>query len=122
MPELYVARRNTRKGLHIPMGGTADNPGLVFFLPEKGGLPEQQIGKSQLDELIRSQLERVGITKESDVQAVMERAEQDYEYGVKVDEAKKELRRLMEIRAKGGKLMSVGNRRWAQAFYPSGGK
>jgi len=115
--KLYVARRKQRQGLHIPMAGTDS---MVFFLPEKGALPERQISSGQLDELIRSQLEKVGITKESDVQAVIEKAEIDYEYRIKVDEAKKELRRLMEIKANGGKLMSVGYRKWKQVFYPGG--
>ena len=121
MTELYVARRKERKGLYIPMGGTAENPGLVFFLPEKGVLPERQISSGQLDEMIRKQLELVGITKESDVQAVVEKAEEDYEYRVKVEEVKKEVKRLMDIRAQGGKLMRVGGK-WKQAFYPTGGK
>jgi len=114
MPRLYVARRNERKGLYIQ--GTGENPSLIFFLPERG---DRQVSAGQLDELIRSQLEKVGITKESDVQAVVAKAEEDYELRVKVEEAKKELRRLMDIRAKGGKLMSVGRGKWAQAFYPS---
>lgn len=122
MANLYIARRKQRKGFHIPMEGTGDNPGLVFFLPEKGSLPERQISKSQLDQLIRSQLEKVGITKESDVQVVVKKAEEDYELRVKVDEAKKEVRRLMEIRAQGGKLMQVGYRKWKKAFYQAGGK
>ena len=117
MADLLVARRKQRQGLYIPMGG-ADS--MVFFLPEKGSLPERQIDSGQLDQLIRSQLEKVGITKESDVQAVIEKAEIDYEYRVKVEEAKKELRRLMEIKANGGKLMSKGYRKWKQAFYPGG--
>ncbi len=120
MAELYVARRKERQGLYIPMGGTPENPGLVFCLPEKGTEKERQIGSGQLDELIRKQLELVGITKESDVQAVVQKAEEDYELRIKVEEAKKELARLMEIKAQGGKLMSVGHRKWAQAFYPGG--
>ena len=117
MGDLLVARRKERQGLYIPMEGTAENPGLVFFLPEKEG---RQIGSGQLDQLIRSQLEKVGITKESDVQAVVQKAEEDYEYRVKLEETKKELRRLMDIRAKGGKLMQVGHRKWKEVFYPGG--
>ena len=119
MSELLVARRKQRQGLYIPMDGTGENPGLIFFLPEGGG---QQVSKGQLDQLIRSQLEKVGITKESDVQGVVQKAEEDYEYRIKVEEAKKELRRLMKIKAEGGKLMSVGRGKWKQAFYPTGGK
>ena len=121
MSELYVARRKQRQGLYIPMEGIEKSPGLVFFLPETEG---RQIGSSQLDEMIRKQLELVGITKESDVQAVVEKAETDYETRIKVEEAKVELRRLMKIKAEGGKLMQVGHRKWKQAFYMNkqGGK
>ena len=115
MPRLYVARRKQRKGFYLPMGGTVENPSLMFYLPEREG---RQVSENQLDELIRAQLEKVGITKESDVQAVINKAEEDYELRVKVDEAKKELRRLMDIKLKGGKLMSVGHKKWRQAFYP----
>ena len=114
MSRLYVARRNQRQGFYLPMEGTEKNPSLLFFLPGKNG---RQVDAGQLDELIRSQLEKVGITKESDVQAIVKKAEEDYELRIKVEEAKKELRRLMKIRAEGGKLMQVGNRKWKQAFY-----
>ncbi len=113
---LYVARRNQRKALYLPMGGAEKNLSLMFYLPEKEG---RQIGTSQLDELIRSQLEKVGITRESDVQDIVDKAERDYELRIKVEETKKEIRRLMDIRAKGGKLMRTGDKKWGQTFYPS---
>ena len=116
MPRLYVARRKQRKGFYLPMGGTVENPSLMFYLPEREG---RQVSAGQLDELIRAQLEKVGITKESDVQDIINKAEEDYELRIKVEEVKKELRRLMDIRAKGGKLMSTGFRKWKQAFYPN---
>ena len=116
MTQLYVARRKRRHGFYIPMDGTPDNPSLMFFLPQGKG---EEVSKSQLDELIRSQLEKVGITKESDIQDIINKAENDYELRVKVEEVKKEIRRLMAIRAEGGKLMSSGFRKWRQAFYPS---
>jgi len=99
------------------MGGTPDNPALLFFLPEKGVEKERQIDSSQLDEQIRAQLQKVGITKEADVQAVIDKAEQDYEYRVKLEETKKELRRLMALRAEGKKLMQVGFRKWREVNY-----
>ena len=114
MSKLFVARRKQRKGLLLPMEGTEKNPSLIFFLPEKNG---KQVDPSYLDELIRAQLAKVGITKESDVQAIVAKAEEDYEFKVKVEEAKKEVRRLMELRAQGAKLMSVGYRKWKQVFY-----
>ena len=100
------------------MAGTPQNPSLIFNLPEKGVEKERQIDSNELDNQIRIQLEKVGITKESDVQAVVDKAEQDYEYRVKLEEIKKELRRLMELRAEGKKLMQVGFRKWREVYYP----
>ena len=118
MSKIYIARRKQRAGLLLPMAGTPANPSLIFNLPEKGVEKERQIDSSYLDELIRIQLGKVGITKESDVQAVVEKAEQDYEYRVKLEEIKKELRRLMDLRAEGKKLMQRGFRRWKEVYYP----
>ena len=117
MSKLLIARKEQRAGLYLPMGGTIENPALLFFLPEKGVEKERQIDSSQLDEQIRAQLQKVGITKEADVQAVIDKAEEDYESRVKLEETKKELRRLMALRAEGKKLMSVGFRRWREVNY-----
>ena len=111
MARLYIARREQRQGFYLPMEGTKENPSLMFFLPERNG---KQIDPGQLDELIRAQLEKVGITKESDVQAIVAKAEEDYEFRIKVEEAKKEVRRLMILRAEGKRLMSVGNKKWRE--------
>ena len=100
---IYVARRNQRKGLYLK------NQNLMFYLPE--------MSPAQLDEMIRKQLEKLGITKESDVQAVIDKAEKDYESRVKVDEATREIRRLMQLRADGAKLMQRGFRKWVPAFF-----
>ena len=122
MSKLYVARRKERAGFYLPMGGTLNNPGLMFLLPERGVEKERQIDSSQLDEQIRAQLEKVGITKESDVQAIVAKAEEDYETRVKLEEVKKEVRRLMTLRAEGKKLMRVG-KKWKEVSYPvKGGK
>ena len=117
MSKLLIARKKQRAGLYLPMGGTLDNPALLFFLPEKGAEKERQIDSSQLDEQIRAQLQKVGITKETDVQAVITKAEEDYEYRVKLEETKKELKRLMALRAEGKKLMSTGFRKWKEVNY-----
>ena len=117
MSRLLIARRKQRQGLYLPMGGTKGNPSLMFFLPEPRG---KQVDPSYLDEQIRAQLQKVGITKESDVQSIIDKAEEDYEFRLKVEEVKKEVKRLMDIRAKGGKLMSFGKGKWKQAFYPVG--
>ena len=109
MGNLYVARRAKRRGLYVPMEATKANPSLLF--------PLDGVDRSELDELIRAHLSKLGVTKESDVQAVIDKAEEDSEARVKLEEARKELRRLMAIREGGGKLMSVGFRKWKQASY-----
>lgn len=111
MPKLYVARRKNRKGLYLPMEQVSQNPSLLFPLTKS-------IDPSELDELIRVELEKVGITKESEVQAVIDKAEADYEYRIKVEEARKELKRLMALRKEGKRLMSVGNKKWREVWYP----
>lgn len=109
MPNLYVARRAGRRGLLVPQMGNRADPSLLF--------PLDNTDRSELDELIRAQLAKVGVTKESEVQAVIDKAETDSEARIKLEETRKELRRLMAIREKGGKLMQVGFRKWKQAFY-----
>ena len=61
-------------------------------------------------------MQKQGITNEADVQAVIESAEADYEARLKVGEARRELRRLMALKAEGAKLMQVGFRKWKQVF------
>ena len=110
MANIWIARKDPRrKGLYLPMGGTKDNPSLMFMLPKTD--------RSELDELVRAQLERQGITKEADVQAIMDKAEAGYEERRKVEEATNEVKRLMRIRAEGHSLMQQGFRKWKQAFY-----
>jgi hypothetical protein len=93
--------------------GTKANPNLLFFLPKMEDL--------QLDQLVRKELAKQGITKESEVNSVIEQAEAQYEHRQKVEEARKEIRRLMAIKAEGGtkRLKQVGFRKWQEAFYPS---
>lgn len=110
MPNIWVARRAPRKGLLLKMDGTPANPNLLFILNRK-------LERSELDELVRAQLQLQGITGEAEVNAVIDAAEKDYEERVKTQETIKEIKRLMAIRAAGGKLMQVGYRKWKQAFY-----
>jgi len=112
MSRLFVARRPQRKGLYLPQEQVSSNPSLLFPLTKS-------TDPSQLDELIRAELEKVGITKESEVQAVLDKAEADYEFRMKVQDARKEIRRLMALRAEGHKLMQVGNKKWKQVYYPA---
>jgi len=86
-----------------------DNPGLIF--------PLDGVDRSELNELARALLQKQGISKESDVQTVINNAEVDYENRIKVGEARKELRRLMALRAEGARLMQTGFRKWKSAFY-----
>lgn len=109
MPNLYVARRAPRRGLYLPQGMNKSNPSLIF--------PLDKTDQSELDELVRAQLAKLGITKESEVQAVIDKAETDSEARIKLAEVRKELRRLMDERKKGNKLMQVGFRKWSPAFY-----
>lgn len=110
MSKLYIARRAPRRGLLLPQGMNKANPGLIF--------PLDGVDRSELDELARALLQKQGITKEADVQAVIENAEADYEARIKVKEARRELRRLMALKAEGAKLMQVGFRKWKRVFYP----
>ena len=109
MARLYIARRVPRRGLLLPQEMNKANPSLIF--------PLDGLERSELDELARALLQKQGISSEADVQAVIDKAEADYENRIKVGEARTELRRLMALRAEGAKLMQVGFRKWRQAFY-----
>ncbi len=111
MARLYVARRKNRIGLSIPMNQVSSSPNLLFPLTKS-------TDPGQLDESIRAELEKLGITKESDVQAVFDKAEADFEYRVKVQEVRQEIRRLMELKRNGAKLIQIGHRKWKEAFFP----
>ncbi len=113
MPNLYVARRAKRKGLHLQMQGTRENPNLMFVLPKRND-------RSELDNLVRGILAKQGITEESEVQSLIQQAEMQSEERIKVNEAIRELKRLMALKAQGAKLMQVGNKKWKEAFYPKG--
>jgi hypothetical protein len=109
--KLKIDRRPQRVGLFVPMKGNRSDPNLVF--------PLADVDSSELDELIRGILEKGGITDESTVQAIIEQAEQDSEVRLKVNEAKAEFRRLMQLKREGKKLMSCGFRKWREVHYPA---
>lgn len=111
MSQLWIARRTQRKGFYLPMRGTKDNPSLMFFLPK--------MDSGHLDEFVRSELGKQGVTKETEVTAIVEKAETDYEHRRKVEEAEAELKRLMELKRNGATLMQVGFRKWKEVFYPA---
>jgi len=93
------------------MGQVSESPHLLFPLTKS-------TDPGQLDEQIRKELDKLGITSEADVQAVMDKAETDYEMRIKIGEARKEIRRLMELKRKGVKLMQRGHRKWKEVYYP----
>ena len=109
MSRIAIVRRPERKGLYLAKG--IGSRSLLF--------PLGSIERGELDELIRGILAKQGITNETEIQAVIDAAEKDAEMRIKIAEVRAETARLMEIRRKGGKLMSIGFRKWAQAFYPS---
>jgi hypothetical protein len=111
MPSISVQRNHLRGALYLPRGQVKDDPSIV--------IPFYKLDRSELDFIARSQLADVGITDEATVQSVVDEAEIQYEQRRKEYEASKELRRLMSIRAGGGKLMSVGEKKWIQVFHPA---
>ena len=98
---LFVAI-DRRKGLLL------QNHNLVVFLPGTNG--------SQVQEIVAKQLELQGV-RPADHGRIVDEANAEYERRVKVEETVVELKRLMAIRADGGKLMRNGYRKWKQAFY-----
>ena len=112
MPNLFVARRAPRKGLYLQ----TEKGNLMFFLPKNR---REQLDRSELDELIRANLAKLGVTNEAELQAIIDKAETDYETRIKVAEAAREVRRLMKLRAEGAKLMSVGFRKWIPVIHPA---
>ena len=111
MGNLYVARRTPRKGLLLPVSTPADNSDLMFFLPK--------VDRAELDEIIRANLAKRGITEESVVQTIIDKAETLYEEKIKVAEVTREVKRLMGLRGNGAKLMQRGYRKWKQVVYPA---
>jgi len=108
---LAFIQDSRRRGLYVPLGQTKESPSLV--------IPFYKIDRGELDHIVRANLAEQGITEESKVQAVIDEAETQYEQRRKVEEARQELKRLMELKRQGATLMSVGNKKWRQAFYPA---
>ena len=111
MGTLAFSKDSQRAGLYVPLGQTKKNPSLV--------IPFYKMERNELDDIVRMELAKQGITEESKVQAVIDEAETQYEERRKVEEARQELKRLMELKRQGATLMSVGNKKWRQAFYPA---
>ena len=108
---LYIARRAPRKAVYLPMGQVSQNPSLIF--------PLVKTSQGELEDLVRAELSKQRITSESEVQAIVDKGEEEYEKRIKVAEARKEVRRLMGLRSEGKKLMQVGFRKWKEVYYPA---
>ena len=106
---LYIARRPTRVALSLPMEQTGANPNLLFLL--------KKTDRGQLDELVRSELEKQGVTSEPEVQKIVDEAEAGYEDRVKAGEASREVRRLMDLKRDGWSLVQRGYRKWKPVKY-----
>ena len=111
MPELYVMRRPKRVGLLVKGPKTSQNLDLMLFLPG--------MSPGQLDQKLREELAKQGVTKESNVHAILEKAEKEYEQRLLINDVNTEFNRLMEIRRNGGKIMQKGYRKWVQVFHPA---
>ena len=109
---IWIARRPSRLGYYLPMQGTIANPALIVPLTK-------HLENNEIDELVRENLEKQGITSESEVKSVTDAAEAAYEQRVKVGESQWELRRLMGLRKEGKSLMQSGFRKWRETFYPA---
>lgn len=105
MGSLTFQRDNRRSGLYIPLGQTKESPSLV--------VPFYKMERSELDDIVRLELSKQGITDEAEIQAICDEAETQYEERRKVEEASKDLRKYMELRRQGFSLISKGHKKWA---------
>jgi hypothetical protein len=83
MGTIYVARDRNRKAVMLPLGGTRENPNVIIPLSKK-------LERSELDTLIRAACAKQGLT-EKQTEMLVEAAEEQYEYRMKVKEASAEL-------------------------------
>lgn len=83
MGSLYVARDPNRGAVMLPLGGTTDKPNVIIPLTTK-------MDRSELDFLVRGVCAKQGLTdKQTDI--MLDEAEKQYEYRMKVKEASAEL-------------------------------
>lgn len=109
MGNLYVVRRPQRQAIMLPGQMTKANPSVI--------IPLYKTERQELDDLVRAIAEKQG--QSSQVESLVEQAEEGYENRLKISEARKELRRLMELRRNGNSLMQVGFRKWRAAWFPA---
>ena len=110
MTKIWIARRKEREALLLPTLGTRKKPWIIIPLNDK-------LERSELDELVRGQLEKQGVSSESAVHNMVEKAEQRYEQRIKTKESSERLNQYLEWRKQGLKLMQVAFRKWAPVFY-----
>lgn len=111
MGRLPFVKDPRRLGLYVPLGQTKESPSLV--------VPFYKMERGELDEIVRAALGEQGITDESTVQAIIDEAETQYEERRKVEEARQNLRKYMNLRKQGKKLMSIGGKKWREVHYPA---
>ncbi len=112
MSRTYIVRDKGRKFLFMPQDATKKNPSTI--------IPLYKTDRGELDELVRAQLEKRGVSGESALNDAIEKSENYREGRQKKIEASREIHRLMAIRAEGHSLMQLGFRKWKEAFYMGG--
>jgi len=83
MALLWLPKRPRRSGMLLPLGGTRENPNLI--IPFYKGMERQEVRY-----IAEMSLGRHGLS-DAEINAVLERAEKEYEQRVKVHEANAEL-------------------------------
>ena len=95
---LWIARKPKRIALTLPLGGTRELPTTI--------IPLYKMEKSELDELVEAVLEKRKIKPRK--HEIIEKAEEGYEYRIKVAEASRELRMRIAEQAAFPKLRYGG--------------
>ena len=87
--QIFIARKPKRIAVMLPMGGTRALPNII--------IPLYKLEKSELDELVEATLEKRNLKLRK--AEILEKAEEGYEYRIKVAEASRELRRRLKEQA-----------------------
>ena len=101
MGELYVARDPNRFATMLPLGGTRKAPNVL--------IPFYGLDRAEMDNMIRAVCAKHGLT-EKETELLVETAEEQYEYRMKVKEASAELRYRVAEQARYPKLKWGGLR------------
>ncbi len=106
-----VLRHPKRKSIRLQLDNKTN---LLIPINLKSG--KVAVDDHELDDLVRTSLGKKGYT-EAQINAMIEKAEKNFEYFLKVEEAKKQLRQCREWKLKGNHLIQVGFRKWLPAFF-----